>query len=156
MNSNFKKSIKCILFPLLLGILSWFLSSKGITNFQLLNKPALTPPRIVFPIVWTILYITMGISCDLIRRTKVDKATKSEAFLLYYLQLAINFFWPILFFRFQAYFFAFIWLLFLWAVLWMTIQSFYEIRKPAGLILIPYILWVSFAGYLNLTIALMN
>ena len=156
MNSNLKQLIKCILFPLLLGALSAFLSRKGILAFPLLNKPALTPPAIVFPIVWTILYITMGISCYLIRRAKVDKATKAEAFLLYYLQLAINFFWPILFFRFQAYFFSFIWLLFLWAILWMTIQSFYEIRKSAGLILIPYLLWVSFAGYLNLAISLMN
>ncbi len=156
MNRNIKKLVKCILFPLLVGALSAFLSRKGMLAFQSLNKPPLTPPAIVFPIVWTILYITMGFSSYLVYRTKTDEPTKSEAQLLYYLQLAINFFWSILFFRFQAYFFAFIWLLFLWAVLWMTIQSFYAIRKPAGILLVPYLLWVSFAGYLNLAISLMN
>lgn len=156
MTENIKQWLKCIALPLILGGISWLLSRSGLPDFQNLVKPSLTPPAIVFPIVWVIFYITMGTASCLIKRAKTDPGSRSEALFLYGLHLVILFFWPILFFRLKVYFIAFIWLLFLWAILWMMIQSFYAIRKSAGLILIPYLLWVSFAAYLNLAVSLLN
>ncbi len=156
MNKKTKQFFRCIAAPLLTGLLSWLLVRNSIPLFQNIIKPPLTPPASLFPIVWTILYLTMGIADYLVRRAHIDQNTRSQALLLYKLQLGINFFWPIFFFRFQWFFFAFIWLLLLWAILWMTVQSFYWIRKIAGILLVPYLLWVTFAGYLNLFISLFN
>lgn len=156
MKVTIKQWLKCIALPLILGGISWFLSRSRIPEFQYLIKPSFTPPAILFPIVWTILYIMMGTASYLIHRARTDRNSRSEALLLYGLQLAILFFWPILFFQLKIYFIAFIWLLFLWAILWMTLQCFYAIHKLAGLILVPYLLWVTYAGYLNLAISLLN
>lgn len=156
MNKKMKQFLRCITVPLFLGLLSWLLVYNSISIFQHIIKPPFTPSASIFPIVWTILYLTMGISAYLIKRAHIDQNSRSQALFLYKLQLGINFFWPIFFFRFQWFFFAFIWLLFLWAILWMTVQSFYWIRKIAGILLVPYLLWVTFAGYLNLMISLFN
>ncbi len=156
MKNKTKQLIRSIAIPLLTGLLSWFLVRNSVSIYAHLIKPPFAPPAWVFPIVWTILYIMMGIASYLIKRAHIDQNTRAQALFLYRLQLAINFLWPIFFFRFQWFFFAFIWLLFLWAILWMTVQSFYWIRKSAGILLVPYLLWVTYAGYLNLFISLFN
>lgn len=156
MNKKMKQFLRCIAVPLFLGLLSWLLVYHSISIFQHIIKPPFTPSASTFPIVWTILYLTMGISAYLIKRAHIDQNSRSQALFLYKLHLAINFLWPIFFFRFGWFFFAFIWLLLLWAILWMTVQSFYWIRKIAGILLVPYLLWVTFAGYLNLMISLFN
>ena len=156
MNKKTKQFLRYIAVPLFLGLLSWLLVRNSISIFQHIIKPPFTPPASVFPIVWTILYLMMGIAAYLIKRAHIDQNSRTQALFLYKLQLGINVLWPIFFFRFQWFFFAFIWLLFLWAILWMTVQSFYWIRKIAGILLVPYLLWVTYAGYLNLMISLFN
>lgn len=148
-----KLLIVCIAIPLLIGGLSGFITRNSMQIFQQFNKPPLTPPGYLFPIVWTILYILMGLaSCLILSSDK--KATPALTF--YALQLIVNFFWPIFFFRFGWPLFSFLWLLLLWLLILKTIALFYEISKPAAYLLIPYLLWVTFAGYLNLSIYLLN
>lgn len=153
MKIQWKKFIICIAIPLAVGGLAGFLTSGGMETFKLLNKPALSPPGWLFPVVWTILYILMGIASYIAASSgKPDRA----ALIVYGLQLVFNFFWPIIFFNLEAYLFSFIWLVILWALILATIDRFYKISKAAGYLLLPYLLWVTFAGYLNFYIYLFN
>lgn len=153
MKISWKKLILCILLPLFVGGISAFLTKDNMDIFSFLNKPSLTPPGFVFPIVWTILYILMGIASYLVLTT--DKTDDFSLF-FYGLQLFFNFFWSILFFNLEAYLLSFIWLILLWILIFITTILFYKISKPAGYLMIPYLLWVSFAGYLNLAIYFLN
>ena len=148
--------IKCIAIPLAVGGLAGLLTRGGMKLFQTLNQPPLAPPGWLFQVEWTILYILMGIASYLIVVSQAETNDKMEALLLYGYQLAVNFFWPIFFFHFQWYFFSFIWLVALWILIVMTIYSFSGISKPAAYLMLPYLLWVTFAGYLNLAIYLLN
>ncbi len=156
MKANSKSLFKCIALPLFFAGLSWFLSRNGISEFQYFIEPPLSPVPKVYLTIWAILSVSMGIASHLIHQADTTHNSRFEALFLYYLQLASLFFWFLFFFRLHFFFFSFIWLLFMWAILWMTIQSFFVIRKSAGLILIPYLLWISFYGYLNLLLSLLN
>lgn len=156
MKINYKLLTLCIAIPLAVGSLSGLITKDSMEAFETLNKPALSPPGIVFPIVWTILYILMGISSYLVVTSGQGKNKIREALIFYGLQLIFNFFWSIWFFSFGWYLFSFIWLLILWVLIFNTIASFYEISKIAAYLMIPYLLWVTFAGYLNFAIYLMN
>lgn len=151
-----KPLLVSIIVPLLVGLLSGSLSRSGTAAFQTINKPPLSPPAIVFPIVWTILFILMGIALYLVYDSDVSESKKKEAYSIFILQLIVNFFWPLIFFNLGAYWFAFIWLVILWILILRTIITFKEININAAYLLIPYLLWVTFAGYLNLGIALLN
>lgn len=153
MKVEWKKLLVCLAIPLAVGGLAGFLTRGGMETFQSLKKPAISPPGWLFPVVWTILYILMGIACYLVLTS--GKANRS-ALIAYGIQLIVNFFWPILFFSFEAYLLSFIWLVILWMLILVTMLLFYNISKPAGYLLIPYFLWVTFAGYLNLSIYLLN
>ena len=122
-------------------------------TFQSLNKPALSPPGWLFPVVWTVLYILMGIASYLVL---TSGQPNRAALTVYGIQLVFNFFWSINFFNHESYLFAFIWLVFLWILIFTTMILFYRISKPAGYLLLPYLLWVTFAGYLNFCIYLLN
>ncbi len=122
-------------------------------TFQSLNKPALSPPGWLFPVVWTVLYILMGIASYLVL---TSGQPNRAALTVYGIQLVFNFFWSIIFFNLESYLFAFIWLVFLWILIFTTMILFYRISKPAGYLLLPYLLWVTFAGYLNFCIYLLN
>ena len=156
MKINKKALIISIAIPLLVGALSGFISSGSMAQFGQLNKPPLAPPGILFPIVWTILYTLMGIASYLVYTSGKDQEEVREALTVYGLQLAVNFFWSIFFFNLEWYLFAFFWLILLWVLILYTIVLFYRISKPAAYIMIPYLLWVTFAGYLNLGIYLLN
>lgn len=156
MKVNYKLLAVCIAIPLAIGALAGFLTSGSMEAFGMLNKPALSPPGFLFPVVWTILYVLMGISSYLVLTSGQGKNKIRDALLTYGLQLVFNFFWSIWFFSFGWYLFAFVWLLILWVLIFNTIVSFYEISKTAAYLLIPYLLWVTFAGYLNFAIYLMN
>ena len=119
----------------------------------LLNKPPASPPGWLFPIVWTILYVLMGLASYLVL---ISAKPNKTALAAYAIQLIFNFFWSIIFFRLQLCFLAFIWLVLLWFLILKTFTLFSEISKSAGYLLIPYLLWVTFAGYLNFTICLLN
>lgn len=156
MKKNYKLLIICIVIPLAIGSFSGFLTRDSMNTFHTLNQPALSPPGILFPIVWTILYILMGISSYLVITSSQGKNKIKDALITYGLQLVFNFFWSIWFFNFGWYLFSFIWLLILWVLIFNTIALFYEISKITAYLLIPYLLWVTFAGYLNFAIYLMN
>lgn len=156
MKKNYKLLILCIVIPLAVGSLAGLISSGSMEAFATINKPALSPPGWLFPIVWTILYVLMGISSYLVITSGAGKNKIRDALFTYGLQLLFNFFWSIWFFNLGWYLFAFVWLLILWVLIFNSIAAFYEISKPAAYLLIPYLLWVTFAGYLNFAIYLMN
>lgn len=153
MKIQWKKLILCIVIPLAVGGLSALSTRGGMEIFQSLNKPALAPPSWLFPVAWTILYILMGVASYLVL---VSEKPYHKALDIYGVQLAFNYLWPIFFFTLQAYFFSFIWLVLLWLLILAATVMFYRISKPAGYLMLPYLLWVTFAGYLNLSIYLLN
>lgn len=140
---------------LVTGGVSAILTNMGMDSYRAAEKPALTPPEIVFPIVWTVLFILMGVSAARVWLTP-DSQDKAQGLRLYFLQLAANFVWSILFFNLQAYGLSFAWIIFLWLLILMMIISFSKSDKLAAYLQIPYLLWVSFAGYLNFMVWMMN
>ena len=118
-------------------------------------QPPLSPPAIVFPVVWTILYALMGIGAARVYRSE-PSAPRRRGLLLFLLQLFFNFFWSILFFNLQNFALAFLWLLALWALIIGMILSFREADETAAYLQLPYLLWVTFAAYLNLGVWLLN
>lgn len=158
MKKNWKNLIVCILIPLAVGSIAGLLTMGGMEEFATLNKPPLSPPAWLFPVVWTILYILMGISSYLIYTSEEPKESnlKSQALSTYGYQLLVNFLWPVFFFDFRWYFFSFLWLVFLWILVAKMILEFRKISPLAALLNVPYLLWLSFAVYLNLGVWLLN
>ncbi len=156
MESKTKKYIIGIAIPLAVGGLSALFTQSAMQKFNSLNQPPLAPPSWLFPVVWTVLFVLMGIASALVYMADVPREQKKSALTLYGVQLAMNFLWSIVFFNFGAYLFAFVWLLALLAVIIAAAVKFRSISKPAAWMLIPYILWVCFAGYLNFAIYLLN
>lgn len=150
--SKTKIYIKSILIPVIVGGIVGLLISKSI-DYNSLIKPFLAPPSIVFPIVWTILYILMGISYGILQSKYLidDKIN-----VIYYWQLGVNAIWPILFFLFKWRLFAFIWIIILAISVLVMIIEFFKKNKLAGLLQVPYLLWTLFATYLNLGIYILN
>lgn len=155
MNTKFdwKALIVSIGIALGVGVLSSVLAPDIAGQYMTIYKPSLAPPGWLFPIVWTILYILMGIAAYLIYESPKGDA-RTSALLYYAAGLVVNFIWPIIFFRCEAYVTAFFWLLLLWYLVFITFRKFTEINRIAGNLLIPYLVWLTFAGYLNLTIAI--
>lgn len=151
---KWKPLLISILIPLAVGGLSAVVSMDAMSDFALINKPPLSPPAWVFPVAWTILYVLMGIASYIIWQSK-DKG-RYLALKFYSAQLFFNFFWSYIFFNLQNYLFAFIWIIILWLLIIVTTVLFYRINKTAGYLLIPYLVWVTFAAYLNLAIYLIN
>lgn len=141
-----------ILIPLATGVLSTLLS--GNMSYNPLNKPAFSPPGYIFPVVWTILYILMGVSFYLIYVSAAPG--KEKALRIYWIQLIFNFFWSIIFFRLSLYLPAFLWLIILIVLIAVMIYLFYKISPLAAYLQIPYLLWCLFAAYLNFSIYLLN
>lgn len=139
-----------ILIPLLVGGISAALSSKGMVNYGTMAKPPLSPPSWVFSVAWTILYFMMGLAAYFVMVSGMDLRTRTIALTFYGIQLAMNFMWSIIFFNRQAYLFAFVWLIVMWCLVIISAVKFFPISKIAGMLMIPYILWLTFAAYLNL------
>lgn len=136
--------------PLAIGGISAVLSNQGMTMYGSMSKPPLSPPAWVFSIAWTLLYIMMGISSYFIIISDTNIRSKSMALIIYGVQLAMNFMWSIIFFNLGMYLFAFLWLLAMWCIVIVCAFRFYSINKFSAYLLIPYILWLTFAAYLNL------
>ncbi len=149
-----KPLIANILIVLGIGGLAGFLTRNSMDVYSDIVKPAFSPPGFIFPIVWTILYILMGISAYMIYTSKSDD--KKAALTVYGIQLVFNFFWSIIFFNFEAYTFAFVWIIILWILIAIMIYMFYQIEPKAAYLQIPYFLWVTFAAILNLVIVRLN
>ena len=147
-----------VLFILLtegVGILSGLLTRQGIEAYSMVEKSALTPPAIVFPIVWTILYALMGVGAARVWLTNPsDARTKGLAFFTF--QLIFNFFWSIFFFNRQAYGFSLLWLIVMWVLILLMTVEYAKVDKLAAWLQIPYLVWVAFAGYLNYAVWQLN
>ena len=139
---------------LLIGAVSALLTEDSMAVFQAITKPPLSPPAAVFPVVWTILYILMGISSAMVYISNGNKW--SAGLTVYVLQLIVNFFWSLIFFKEQNYLFAFVWLVLLWVLVAVMIALFWQTNKKAAVLQLPYLLWITFAGYLNFAIYQLN
>ncbi|MBQ3104547.1 MAG: tryptophan-rich sensory protein [Lachnospiraceae bacterium] len=156
MKKSLKTFLLCLAIPLLTGGLSAFLTCGAMADFRQLNQPPLSPPGILFPVVWSILYALMGIASYLILTAPKENSDIPTALKLYGIQLAVNALWPLFFFRLKWYLFSFFWLLLLWLAILVTIRLFGRICPAASRLLLPYLIWVTFAGYLNLGIYWLN
>lgn len=130
------------------GMIGAALGSGSMEKYQELSKPFLSPPGWVFPVVWTILYLLMGIAAYLVSVS--EDPDKRQALILYGAQLLVNMLWPLFFFRLNAYLLAFVWLLLLIDLVVLTAKSFSNIDGTAGKLFLPYLIWLVFAAYLNL------
>lgn len=142
-----------ILIPLAVGSMS-ALFSGNMSSYSILDKPAFSPPGFIFPIVWTILYILMGISSYIVYSS--NSPNKPKALLIYGIQLFFNFCWSIIFFGLDLYLFAFIWLIALIFIIIIMIRQFYIVSPLAAYLQIPYLIWCIFAAYLNFSIFILN
>ena len=150
--SKFKIYLKSILIPLILGSIVGFIIS-GSMDYDSLIKPTLSPPAVLFPIVWTILYFLMGLSYGIITiYSNLDSDVKT----IYYSQLIVNLIWPIIFFVMKSRLLALIWIILLLILVIIMISRFFAKNKTAAIIQIPYLLWTIFATYLNFSIYLLN
>lgn len=153
MKIDYKSLLFSILIPVFLGSIIGFLTASS-NNYYELILPSFAPPAWVFPIVWTILYILMGVSCYLVIKSNSSK--KNDALFIYSIQLGINLFWSIWFFVFRFYFLAFIWLLLLIGFVVIMIRKFFLISKLSAYLQFPYLLWLLFAAVLNIFVVFLN
>lgn len=157
MMRKIKPYVISILIALATGGLSAYLTRNNMNLYDNINRPKLAPPMVTFPIVWSILFILMGIGAALVFvNRKKDKKAAVEALRVYAFQLAVNFFWSIIFFNMQDFLFAFVWLLILWVLIIVMIIRFKKLSSAAAYLQIPYLLWVTFAGYLTLAVYFLN
>lgn len=150
-----KELLIAIAIPVIAGGIVGILTASSMQDFEALMKPPLSPPGWLFPVVWAILYTLMGIASYLVWRDGTGEQ-KKQALTLYGLQLIVNLLWPVAFFTLEWYLFAFAWLVLLWVLIYQTIKAFREINVNAAYLMLPYLLWVTFAGYLNLSIWWLN
>ena len=155
MKTDWKKRLICWAIPLAAGGLSALLAG-GMDIYKTINQPPLSPPGWVFPVVWTVLYLLMGEASYRVLVSGAEESKIRKALTVYGVQLLLNVLWSPLFFRFQWFLAAFILLLVLLFAIFITMRRFTAIDERAADLLIPYFLWVTFAGYLNLGVFLLN
>lgn len=153
-NIDFKKLFFYIITTILIGTVPSIFTFKSMGIYNELNRPPLSPPSILFSIVWTILYILIGISIYII--VKKNPKDVSEAKLIYYVALVTNALWTPIFFGFKEYFLAFLWIIMLIVFVSAMIIKFYKIDKTSAYLQIPYLIWILFAAYLNFGIVVLN
>lgn len=156
MKQNWKPYLFWVLLAEAVGLLSGWLTREGTAVYaQTIAKPPLAPPGWLFPVVWTILYALMGIGAARVYLAPPSKA-RSLGLNLFVAQLVVNFFWSPIFFNLQAFGFAFFWLLLLWGLVFGMILAFRRVDPLAAKLQIPYLLWLTFAAYLNLGVWYLN
>ncbi|MBP3348724.1 MAG: tryptophan-rich sensory protein [Clostridia bacterium] len=151
---NVKRLAVSIAIPLAVGIIASFITKDQMEAFSQLKQPPLSPPGWLFPIVWTVLYVLMGISSYIVYQKQ--NTLLSDCQRLYILQLAANFIWTILFFNLKQYLFSFIWLILLIFLVARMAICFVTVDRKAAALQIPYVLWICFAAYLNIAIYYLN
>ena len=152
MNEKLRNAIRILLPVILAGFVSLLI--KDNMDYDSLIKPAFAPPAIVFPIVWTILYLLIGFSYYLFRKEDVFS---SDIRKLYYFQLGVNLIWPILFFKFRLFFFSILWIVLLLSLVILYFKSLLENKyKISAYLLIPFLIWLIIATYLNIAVYLLN
>jgi len=145
------KNLFYLFFPIIVGSIVGLITNNFI-DYNSLNQPPLSPPAITFPIVWSILYLLIGLSYYFYRRNNDDEQTN----FIYYLQLVINYFWSIFFFVFKWRFFSIIWLVLLVITIIILMLKYYKESKISFYLLIPYLIWCLFATYLNIGVYILN
>ena len=155
MKFDWKKLLIALTIPLAVGGLSGLVSG-GMSEYAQLNRPPLSPPGWVFPVVWLVLYLLMGYASYRIYTSDAPAEYKKQAFFLYGAQLVLNFLWSPVFFGLQWRLAAFAVLIALWIMVALTLRAFSKIDETAADLLLPYILWITFAAYLNLGTYLLN
>ena len=152
-----KPYVVSIAIALAVGLFSALLTRDSMDIYSQLVTPPLAPPGWLFPVVWTVLYVLMGISAAIIwEQREEDPAVASSGLSAYALSLGFNFLWSILCFNCRWLLLSFFWLLGLLALIWITVYDYRQISRPAAYLQIPYALWVTFAGYLNFGIWFLN
>ena len=154
-----RAAVKYILLitPILIGIGSALLTRSAMDTYGSLKKPLLSPPGQIFPIVWSILYILMGAGAALVYTSENKGENNRQAGLVFHgIQLVLNFFWTIIFFEAREFLLAFIWLILLWLCVMSMLINYRKVSKTAFILNVPYIVWLTFAGYLNLAVFLLN
>ncbi|MBQ0010119.1 MAG: tryptophan-rich sensory protein [Ruminococcus sp.] len=152
-----KPYLVSIVIALGVGGLSALLTRDNMDIYDDIVRPPLSPPSILFPIVWTVLFILMGIGAAIVFENRKKEPEKvRNALALYVANLIANVTWSLLFFNNRAFLLSFLWILVLWGIILAMIVSFGKVSKTAALLQIPYLLWVTFAAYLNLAIYLLN
>lgn len=146
------KNIFYLFLPIILGSIVGFIISDYI-DYSTLIKPPLAPPKILFPIAWSIIYLLMGISYYLFKKKNFE--TKKENY-IYYLQLIINLLWSIIFFVFKLRFLSILWIILLDILVVYMIYKFYKKYKISAYLNIPYLIWILFATYLTIGIYILN
>lgn len=157
MRKKIRPFVISVFIALAVGGISALITMNSMDLYSEIEPPPLAPPSWLFPVVWTILFVLMGVGAALVynqRETKPDET--KNALIIYAVNLILNFFWSIIFFNFEAYLFAYIWLILLWLVIIAMIVSFRKVSPLAAYLQIPYLIWVTFAGYLNLAIYILN
>ena len=146
-----------IAIPLAVGLFSALLTRGNMSLYSEINTPPLSPPSWLFPVAWTILYVLMGVSAALVFNNASNNPIEAKKGIVTYLiSLFVNFFWSILFFNLRLFALSFVWLLLLLVLIIKTVLHYKKVSPPAAYLQIPYIIWVTFAGYLNLAIAVLN
>ncbi len=156
MKLDWKKLGIAAALPLAVGGLSALITKDSMVLFGALQKPPLSPPAWLFPAAWTLLYILMGLASYYVYTSDAPKSRRRTALSYYALSLIFNFGWPILFFNAERYLAAFVWLCIMWILILAALMQFRALDKKAGALMLPYLLWVTFAGYLNYGIYLLN
>lgn len=140
----------------LIGCLSVLLFMMGKTELQALKKPPFTPAGWLFSVLWIVMSIPMGAAVSLVLKAIAPPAEKRAAISLYIASLFFQFLWPFLFFASKQYLLALFWLIALWLLMYLTLHQFFRLSRPAGMLLISCLAWISFVSYLNLGIFLLN
>jgi tryptophan-rich sensory protein len=151
------KLLYSLAIPLAVGLTAALFTAQGVHGWYLqLNRPSFTPPNWLFAPVWTLLYILMGVSLYMIWRLPPGTPHRKRSLFIFGLQLALNFCWSLLFFVGHYTGIALIDIGVLWVTILGMIISFIQVREAAGLLQVPYVLWVSFAAVLNFSIWQLN
>ena len=156
MKIRWKTLIFNLAVPLITGAVSGFLTRSAMQQYGQLKQPPLSPPSAVFPVVWTTLFLLMGISAYLVTMKRSDGLKSFDLPAVYWIQLIVNFIWPLIFFNLAIYGIALAWLILLIILVIYMIFQFHDITPAAGWLQVPYLLWLIFAGYLNAGIWLLN
>lgn len=151
-----KNFLFSFLLPLAVGFAGSFAVKSGLDSFTSAQKPLLTPPPAVFAVVWTVLYLLMGAASYMVSCADVRRSLRVNALRLFYIQLAVNLLWPIVFFGLGLWGTAAVVIVILWVLVLMTVLAFLKADRLAGRLMIPYLVWISFAAYLNIGIAVLN
>lgn len=149
MKQDRKTLLLCLAIPLAVGGLSAWLTRTQMKVFSALEQPPLSPPPWLFPVAWTLLYLLMGWASFRVLTADPSDRRTGRALGVYALQLVVNFLWPIFFFNLGWYFFSLLWLLLLWVLVWVMLALFARIEPSTRWLLLPYLIWTTFAAYLN-------